>query len=343
MKPVARATMNPSVDSWVRKWVDYYLYPEHHDQHGRPDPEKQGKIRWFVRIDNEMVWADTREELTEKFPLATPLSFTMISAGVYDNPYIEKSYIAFLEGLPRIEKELLLYGSWDARPDGEGLVTREAFKEALVEPPWNEIVKTVRSYDFASSKKTKDMTFDPDYFASVKISKLRSGDYFIHEVQRTRIGVEDWASFILSNASKDGRSCDIIIPLDPGASAKFANSEIKKSILTQGYVVREMKASSDKLNRFRPVAAFINNGFMHILKDCGYDLENHIESDLNFFYKEVEGFNGKRKSGINGHDDMVDALSDGYAALATKRTLPSILSGLQAGSLTTTSTLPSFR
>ena len=81
---------------------------------------------------------------------------------------------------------------------------------------------------------------------------------------------------------------------------------------------------------------------MHILKDCGQDLENHIENDLNFFYKEVEGFNGKRKSGANGHDDMVDALSDGYAALATKRTLPSILGGLQAGSITTKSTLPSF-
>lgn len=340
MKPVARATMNPSVDSWVRKWVDYFLYPEAHELHGRPDPDKQGKIRWFVRADNEMVWADSREELVEKFPLSTPLSFTMISAGVYDNPYIEKSYIAFLEGLPRIQKELLLFGSWDARPEGEGLVTREAFKESMVEPPWNEIVKTVRSYDFASTKKTKDMTYDPDYFSSVKISKLKSGDYFIHEVQRTRIGVEEWASFILKNAAKDGRSVDIIIPLDPGASARFANSEIKKAILTQGYVVREMKTSGDKLNRFRPVAAFINNGFMHILKNCGQDLENHIENDLNFFYKEVEGFTGVRKSGANGHDDCVDALSDGYAALAQKIQLPNLLGGLTSGSITTKSTLP---
>ena len=340
MKPVARATMNPSVDSWVRKWIDWYLYPEHHELHGRPDPERQGKVRWFVRVDNEMVWGDSREELIEKFPLSTPLSFSFISANVYDNPHIEKSYIAYLEGLPRIEKELLLYGSWDARPEGEGLVVREAFRESMVEPPWHEIVKTVRSYDFASTKKTKDMTYDPDYFASVKMSKLKNGDYFIHEVQRTRIGVGEWVDFILRNAERDGKQTDIIIPLDPGASARFANSEVKKAILSEGYVVREMKASGDKLNRFRPVAAFINNGYMHILKDCGQDFENKIENDLNFFYKEVEGFTGKRKSGMNGHDDLVDALSDGYAALATKRQMPTIVGSLASAAIGRTNNLP---
>src|SRR5690606_16320645 len=114
---------------------------------------------------------------------------------------------------------------------GEGLVRREAFKEADENPPWNEIVKTVRAYDFASTKKTKDMTYDPDYFASIKMSKLKNGDYFIHDIQRTRIGVEEWAKFILDNAERDGRGVDIVIPLDPGASARFANSQIKKEII----------------------------------------------------------------------------------------------------------------
>lgn len=324
MKPNMRATMNPDPNSWVRKYVDWYLYPLGHPLHGRPDPAKQGIIRWFVRIDNELHWGDTKEEMAERFPGSTPLSFRFISASVYDNPHIEKSYIAFLEGLPRIEKEILLHGNWEARPAGEGLVRREAFKEADIEPPWNEIVKTVRAYDFASTKKTKDMLYDPDYFASIKISKLRSGDYFIHDIQRTRIGVESWAKTILDNAVRDGYKVDIIIPLDPGASAKFANSQIKKAILTEGFVVREMKTSMDKLNRFRPVAAFINNGYMHILKNCGNDLENGIVNELNFFYSEVESFTGERRSGKNGHDDMVDALSDGYAALASKTDIPNM-------------------
>lgn len=322
MKPVARATMNPEPDSWVHKWIKWYLYDDNHELAGRPDPVKQGKVRWFVRQDNEMIWADSKEELVEKFPGSTPLSFAFCSANVYDNKYIEKSYIAFLEGLPRIQKEILLWGNWNARPESEGLVRREAFKESLVEPPWNEIVKTVRAYDFASTKKTKDMTFDPDYFCSVKMSKLKNGDYFIHEVERTRIGVGEWASHILKNALRDGKKVDIVIPLDPGASARFANSQLKKEIISEGYFVREFKATGDKLNRFRPVAAFINNGYMHILKDCGQDPENDICNDLNFFYKEVEGFTGKRKSGASGHDDLVDALSDSFAALSARFQLP---------------------
>ena len=49
MKPNIRATMNPDPDSWVRKYVDWYLYPEGHDKEGRPDPEKQGVIRYFIQ------------------------------------------------------------------------------------------------------------------------------------------------------------------------------------------------------------------------------------------------------------------------------------------------------
>src|SRR5690606_20813815 len=131
----------------------------------------------------------------------------------------------------------------------------------------------------------------------------------------------------------DGRSVDIIIPLDPGASARFANSQIKKEIISQGYVVREMKASGDKLNRFRPVAAFINNGFMHILKDCGTDFENGVYNDLMFFYNEVENFTGQRKSGKNGHDDVVDTLSDCFAALASRIHIPDFGPGLLSTNL----------
>ena len=78
MKPVARATMNPDPDSWVRKWVDWYLYPKDHELFGRPDPSKQGVVRWFVRDNNEMIWASSREELALRYPKATPLSFKMI-------------------------------------------------------------------------------------------------------------------------------------------------------------------------------------------------------------------------------------------------------------------------
>ena len=303
MKPNMRATMNPDPDSWVRKYVDWYLYPEGHELHGRPDPEKQGAIRWFVRIDNELHWADSKEEIVEKFPQSTPLSFRFISASVYDNPYIEKSYIAFLEGLPRIEKEILLWGNWEARPETSGLVKREWFKESKHEPAWTDIVKTVRAYDFAGTLKSPDSGYDPDYTASVKMSKLKDGTYFIHDIRRTRIRFGEWKQFILDAAKEDGNKVDIILPIDPGVSAKAATTMLSREISEEGYFVRTMKATGKKVDRFRPFASMCMNGGIGILTNCAIDYENNIVNDLGFFYKELETFDGVRKNGLNSHDD----------------------------------------
>lgn len=333
MKPNMRATMNPDADSWVRKYVDWYLYPPEHELHGRPDPEKQGAIRWFVRRDNELNWADSKEELLERFPKSTPLSFRFISASVFDNPYIEPSYIAFLEGLPRIQKELLLWGNWDARPEGEGLIKREWFTECSDEPAWTEIVKTARAYDFAGTLKTKDMTYDPDYTSCVKISKLRNGDYFIHDIQRTRIRFGQWEEFVLGNALRDGKKVDIILPIDPNPAAKAATQMLAKSIAEHGYYVRTMKASGKKVDRFRPFASFTMNGGMNILKNCATDFDNKVYNTLSFFYNELEAFTGERKSGVNGHDDLVDVCSDAFMALATKVNIPNFMSGLKSTDL----------
>lgn len=334
MKPNMRATMNPDADSWVRKYVDWYLFPPEHELHGRPDPEKQGKVRWFVRRDNELCWGESQEDLLERYPGSTPLSFCFISASVYDNPYIQKSYIAFLEGLPRIQKELLLWGNWDARPEGEGMIKREWFKETLEEPAWTDIIKTVRAYDFAGTVKTKDMTYDPDYTACIKMSKLKNGEYFIHDIQRIRIRFGEWKSFVLDNAVRDGNKVDIILPVDPNPAAKAATQMLSREIAEAGFFVRNMKASMKKIDRFRPFASFTMNGGMHILRNCGTDHENEIHNDLKFFYNELEAFTGQRKSGVNGHDDLVDVCSDAFVILAQNVNFGNFLGGIKSVDMT---------
>lgn len=79
-KPVFRGTCNPSGRGhWLTKWIEWYLLPS-----GLPDEDKCGVTRWFTMRDNEMVWADTKEELESKIPGCKPLSFTFINANVYD-------------------------------------------------------------------------------------------------------------------------------------------------------------------------------------------------------------------------------------------------------------------
>ena len=53
-----RATTNPDPDSWVRTFIDWWIGPD-----GLAIPERSGKIRWFVRINGEVIWGDSRMDL----------------------------------------------------------------------------------------------------------------------------------------------------------------------------------------------------------------------------------------------------------------------------------------
>ena len=318
MKPVARATMNPDPDSWVRKWVDWYLYPKGHELFGRPDPSKQGVIRWFVRLNNDMVWGDTKQELLDKYPKSTPLSFAAIFASVHDNPYIEKSYIAFLEGLPRIEREILLYGNWEARAESSGYFKRHYVEPELTVAPCNkEFVRVCRAYDLAGSV-VSELNPAPDFSAAVKMGLLKNGEYVILDVVRWRSRFGEVEKKILELAAEDGPRVDIIIPRDPGQAGMAAAKMLAKTITGAGYYVRMKPASKSKLDRYRPFSAAAENGLIHIVRNCCDDLENKVYNDNSFYYSEMEAFTGARK----GFDDMCDATADAFEYLATSKKIP---------------------
>ena len=67
MTPGIWLTCNPLPDHWLRRWVDFWLYPEGHPKFGMPDPEKQGLERWIIRQNGEMMWGETKEELIYRY------------------------------------------------------------------------------------------------------------------------------------------------------------------------------------------------------------------------------------------------------------------------------------
>jgi predicted phage terminase large subunit-like protein len=337
---------NPDPDSFLYEWVKWWLYPEGHEKFGLPDPEKNGLTRYLLRVEGELVWGDTWEELYEKhhkpeFPVdheeqIRPIPFQVLLGNLYDNPTLMKSnpgYKAALEALPDVERRRLLLGDWNAREVGSTYFQREWCKELLEEPPKSDIVRTVRAYDFAGTLKSSANP-SPDYTASAKISKLKNGDYFVHDVQRTRMLFGEWESHIIANARRDGGDCEIIVPLDPGAQAKVATGIMTRSLSEKGYRVRTIKTSQSKLDRFRPFSSLAHNGHISFLKGCGYDYENNIEANNNFVFKELEAFNGKRKGGEAGHDDIVDACSDCISILATRVNIPNMANALGSMKLT---------
>lgn len=331
LNPSIWLSCNPDPDSFLFDWVKWWLYPEGHPMHGISDPEKNGVTRYCLRIGGDMVWGDTREELVEKYSTpekqVNPIAFQVLLGTLVDNPTLMKmqpEYKSNLEALPEVEMRRLLLGDWTAREEGSTYFQRSwCGEEAIQEPPASEIVRTVRAYDFAGTLKSSGNP-SPDYTACAKISKLKNGDYFVHDVRRTRILYGDWEKFILENAAQDGKNCEIIIPLDPGASAKVATSLLTRSLSEKGYRVRTMKATQSKLDRFRPFSSLAMNGHVQFLKGCASDLENNIDSNNSFMYRELEGFNGKKRSGESGHDDMVDAISDATSILAQRVVVPNM-------------------
>ena len=66
VRPYVRATCNPDSDSWVADFVSWWI-----DQDtGYPIPDRSGKIRWMCVIKDTIFWADSSEELAEKYELS---------------------------------------------------------------------------------------------------------------------------------------------------------------------------------------------------------------------------------------------------------------------------------
>lgn len=336
LEPSIWLTCNPNPDSYLRKWVDWWLLPEGHPHAGRRDPEKQGITRYCLRRGNDLVFRDTAQELIDEYghdyPTiedCRPIAFQVMLGTIDDNPELMRTqpeYRANLLALPDVEKEQLFWGNWDVRPEASGFFKRHWVTEHIEEPDDADIVKTVRSYDLASELKS-DLNPNPDYSTSVKMSLLKNGDYFIHHVERFRKRYGDLLSHILKNAEFDGKHVTVDVPQDPNAAAKFASRQMVSAICKAGYHAVSSKTSQSKLDRFRPFSGLAQNGNVHVLKDCGFDWENRITHTLSFYYDELEKFDGKRSNRQDKHDDMADATSSAFLALATIRRFPKAMSG----------------
>ena len=64
IKPRIRATTNPDPDSWVARFIDWWI-----DEDGFPIPERSGKLRYFM-LDgndvNDLIWGNTKKEVLQK-------------------------------------------------------------------------------------------------------------------------------------------------------------------------------------------------------------------------------------------------------------------------------------
>ena len=308
-------TCNPKYDSFLRQWVEPYLDPET----GIPRRELDGKVRYFTNMDGSLIWGDSKEEILSKYPSLNEdllLSFTFISANIYDNPIgMQKNpqYLSFLQGLKKVERMRLLDGSWYAKEEAAGYFKRE-WVEMLTMPPLVS-VKKVRAWDLAGSIPSEAYP-NPDWTAGVKMSKDKFGSYIIEDLVRFRDRPHGVLQTIIETAIKDGSDTEIVIPADPNAAGKAYAQSIIRELAERGFYARMYTTNTSKITRFAPFASVAEAGMVKVVMGEWNDT----------YFDELEIFDGSRKN----KDDAADATSDAFKYLArnanmvTNFTLPDL-------------------
>ena len=297
--PYIRATCNPDSDSWVARFIAWWI-----DQDtGYAIPERSGIIRYFIRLDGEIHWGDTRDELAAKYHVDPELckSATFISSSIFDNKVLLKAdpgYLATLNALSLVEKERLLRGNWKIRPAAGLYFKRDMFR--IVREIPDKIVSIARAWDLAATVVTPNSP-DPDRTASCLMARLRNGQYIILDVQRRALNAADVRALMVNTAKADRAqhpNVRITVPQDPGQAGKAQAASM--AALLAGYSMTTHTVTGSKVTRAEPFAAQVQHGAVMVLAGAWNDA----------FFDELEGFPDAL------HDDQVDAASDAFTAVA---------------------------
>lgn len=308
VKPCVRATCNPDADSWVAKFIEWWIDPNT----GYPIKERSGKKRWMIRRNEVLYWADRKAELWEQFNLVTelerqePKSVTFIMSTLFDNKVLMESnpsYLANLKALSLVERERLLYGNWKIKPAAGMFFKRTQVGNILSVIP-DDVMRWVRAWDLAAT--AEDEGGDPAYTSSVLMGKCRNGRYIIADVTNVRLTANDVRQTTKHTAQADKaryKRVRIRLPQDPGQAGKDqAQSYIR---FLSGFDVCAVPESGSKEVRAEPMAAQWQAGNFDVL----------IADWNEMYFNQLESFPASK------FKDMVDAGSAAFAELELENML----------------------
>lgn len=304
VEPFIRATCNPDADSWVAKFIEWWIDPDT----GYPIPERSGKLRWFVRRDEILYWANTKQELWKQFDLKTPeekaepRSVTFIMSKLEDNQELLKvnpGYMANLKAMSVIERERLLHGNWKIKAAAGLFFKRSQVGDYLSFVP-DDVIEWVRCWDLAATEKTENG--DPAFTSGVLMGKRKNGRYIVADVVNKQMSASDVRQTIKHTAQQDiakYKRVKIRLPKDPGQAGKEqAESYIK---FLAGFNVVTVAETGSKEARAEPMAAQWQAGNFDVL--TGAWNEEYLQQLENFPDSKFK--------------DMVDASANAFTELET--------------------------
>lgn len=307
VRPYVRATANPE-PGWLADLLDWWI-----DEDGYADLSKAGKIRWFVRYNEQVIWADSRDALTDQYSELMPLSMTFIPATVYDNKILlrkDPGYIAKLQAQTYVDRLRLLGdprrgGNWKVKPTAGKVFDRAWFKIVDAVPAGGRVV---RRWDFAATEKEISGS-DPDYTASVCMLEA-GGNYYILEVAANQWGPAevDREFMRITRADRDRYAQERRYlcrwEQEPGSSGKRESWRMVRNLA--GIDARGIPSTGDKLTRAKPLAAQAEVGNVYLLRAAWNEMFlDHMHNQPEY-----------------PHDDIMDAASGALQDLTDPANAP---------------------
>jgi phage terminase large subunit-like protein len=287
LRPYCRATTNPESDSWVRELILWWI----DEKTGYAIPERSGVIRYFTRIDEEIIWVD--EDWVDESG-NRPRSLTFIPSYLEDNPLgmaADPMYKSNLQAQDRVTRERLQKGNWNI-----------TYKGGMFNPGWIKIVQEfppiknyVRYWDRAATE-PKDEDDDPDWTVGAKCG-MYGGELYIEDIERFRSTPAKNEVKISKCAKNDGYDVSIGYEIEPGSSGIEVAEHYQKTVL-KGYTVLLDRPKGSKVERCKPWAALAEYGHVYI-KEASWNRA---------FLAEIGSFPLQKK-------DQVDAVSGCYKML----------------------------
>jgi len=275
VKPYVRATCNPDPDSWVAKFILWWIGKD-----GYPIKERSGVIRFFIRHNNEIVWGASRAELKILYPELIPRSFTFIAATLDNNPALMKAdpaYKANLMALPEVEKERLLYGNWKIRPAGGNVFKREWFRHLIPEKILSQIQWQFKfgSWDTAFQVDDKGKNTDPDYSVYGLWGYNRQG-YTLIDRYKAKLEYPDLLSTAYNFYMRDRPNALLI-------ENKASGQSLIQSLRATGQPIPIVpyNPQGSKIDRAYQTVPFFSSGLVH-LPAGAYWYNDYVESMVSF-------------------------------------------------------------
>jgi len=233
--------------------IDWWLGSD-----GYPILERSGVLRWFIRVEDVLHWANTPEELHKQFAHLPerdrrPKSFTFIPAKLEDNVILtdaDPDYRSNLLAMHEIDRLMYLAGNWDVSPAAGDFFPRD--KARIVDEAPADLVEVCRGWDKAATKPSPTNP-NPDWTVGPKIGRARNGLIYVLDVIRKQedpLGVE---STMLKAAERDGKGVKIALWQDPAQAGKTEVAHFKR--ILQGYIVESERASKNKIAYAKPFSS----------------------------------------------------------------------------------------